>query len=161
MTHGFVTSDTRGRKLDYDAPDAQYADVLREAEKGEPTNTLDLIDALWWRLRNQRREIARLHQQKRAAKLPPLHVDPTGTTREPPHCPSCSCGTTDRRRPAAIPTEGVLEVGLTSDETSVVLNHPQIEQDEHGGHIIFSPQQAQEFARLLLKKAGECSNVVR
>jgi hypothetical protein len=22
----------------------------------------------------------------------PVHSDPTGKTREPPHCPSCSCG---------------------------------------------------------------------
>lgn len=22
----------------------------------------------------------------------PVHVDPTGSTREPPHCPTCSCG---------------------------------------------------------------------
>jgi hypothetical protein len=26
------------------------------------------------------------------SKSPPCHPDPTGKTREPPHCPSCSCG---------------------------------------------------------------------
>lgn len=26
------------------------------------------------------------------AKIIPVHVDATGATREPPHCPTCSCG---------------------------------------------------------------------
>lgn len=32
----------------------------------------------------------------RGAVIVPVHADPTGTTREPPHCPSCSCGMADR-----------------------------------------------------------------
>lgn len=33
---------------------------------------------------------------------PQYHVDPTGLKREPPHCPSCSCG---------MPEPGILEAG--------------------------------------------------
>lgn len=51
---------------------------------------------------------------------------------------------------------GVLEVGLTADETMVVMNHPQIDQDERGGHILFTADQARNLGELLLKKAGEC-----
>jgi len=29
---------------------------------------------------------------KPTAPETPIHRDPTGSTREPPHCPSCSCG---------------------------------------------------------------------
>lgn len=44
----------------------QFKAVLDQAEKGEPVNSLDLIDALWWRVRNQRREIAKLHEKRRS-----------------------------------------------------------------------------------------------
>jgi hypothetical protein len=27
-----------------------------------------------------------------AVETSPVHADPTGTTREPPHCPTCACG---------------------------------------------------------------------
>lgn len=50
-------------ELQSDSPDGQFAAVLQDAEKGEPINTQDLINALWWRLRNQRREIARVNEQ--------------------------------------------------------------------------------------------------
>lgn len=50
-----------------------------------------------------------------------------------------------------------LEVGLTEDETEVIINHPDLEPDENGcGHIIFSPHEARVLAGLLLKKADEC-----
>lgn len=64
----FVSSDTLRRELTGDPPDGQYAALLKEAERGEAVNTLDLIDALWWRLRNQRREIARLMKERDTAR---------------------------------------------------------------------------------------------
>jgi len=66
--------------------------------------------------------------------------------RPAPHCASCCCGASD-----VPPTNGVLQVGLTHDESSVVLNHPQIDQDELGGYLIFSPQQARHLGELLMK----------
>jgi len=50
-------------ELSHDSPDGQFAAVLHEAEKGRPVNGQDLINALWWRVRNQRREISRLHER--------------------------------------------------------------------------------------------------
>lgn len=51
-----------------------------------------------------------------------------------------------------IPTAGCLFVGHYRGE--VVVNHPDIDPDEDGvGHIVFSPQQARDFAALLLKAA--------
>ena len=49
--------------------------------------------------------------------------------------------------------EGFVEVGCNeSDE--VVVNHPDLKPDENGvGHIVFSPKQARNFAKLLLKNA--------
>lgn len=128
----FVTSDILRRELTGDPPGGQYAAVLKEAERGEAVNTLDLIDALWWRLRNQRREIARLMkerdtarrsleltqaQQRQAAieieRLSEGHeniqrINDNGAkeierlrgklnfaNREPPHCPSCNCGSSE------------------------------------------------------------------
>jgi hypothetical protein len=38
----------------------------------------------------------RIDAYLRAAEKTIAHRDPTGTTREPPHCPSCSCGMADR-----------------------------------------------------------------
>lgn len=69
---------------------------------------IEEIDALkksrlWWIRRynimadvieSKDAEIARLRQTV------PAHVDPTGTTREPPHCPTCSCGLKDASRTA-------------------------------------------------------------
>ncbi len=50
--------------------------------------------------------------------------------------------------------EGYVEVG-TDGSGNVVLNHPQMETDEHGvGHIIFSPRQARDFAHILLKQTA-------
>ena len=39
---------------------ALFLRVLSEHEKGQPVNGQDLLNALMWRVRNQRREIARL-----------------------------------------------------------------------------------------------------
>lgn len=39
---------------------ALFLRVLKEYEKGRPVNTQDLINALAWRVNNQRREIKRL-----------------------------------------------------------------------------------------------------
>ena len=43
-----------------------------------------------------------------------------------------------------------LEVG-TDDGGNVVVNHPAIDQDENGGHIVFTPDEADNLALLLLK----------
>jgi hypothetical protein len=53
--------------------------------------------------------------------------------------------------------EKYLEVGLTSDEREVVINHPDLQPDANGvGHIVFSAAQARHLAKLLLRKADEC-----
>jgi len=50
---------------------------------------------------------------------------------------------------------GYLEVG-TNGRGEVVVNHPDLLPDENGiGHIVFSPEQARNFAALLLRKAQE------
>ena len=47
----------------------------------------------------------------------------------------------------------ILEVGL-NDRNEVVINHPDLQPDENGvGHIIFTPEQARQLARLLFLKA--------
>jgi hypothetical protein len=53
------------------------------------------------------------------------------------------------------PPNGFLEVGV-NESGEVVINHPDLQPDENGvGHIVFSPAQARNLARLLLKKADE------
>lgn len=48
---------------------------------------------------------------------------------------------------------GALEVG-TNGKGEVIINHPDLERDEHGiAHIVFSPNQARNLARLLNEKA--------
>lgn len=42
---------------------AMFLRTLREHEKCQPVNVQDLINALMWRVGNQRREIARLHEE--------------------------------------------------------------------------------------------------
>jgi hypothetical protein len=50
--------------------------------------------------------------------------------------------------------KGYLEVGACNGE--VVVNHPDLQPDENGvGHIVFSSQEARDFARSLLARAGE------
>jgi hypothetical protein len=43
----------------------------------------------------------------------------------------------------------------------VVINHPKIQQDERGGHITFTPQQARHLAKLLVEKADEAEKSPR
>lgn len=50
-----------------EAPPGFYFRVLTEHEKGQPVNAQDLINALMWRVKNQRREIARFHEPLRKA----------------------------------------------------------------------------------------------
>lgn len=51
--------------------------------------------------------------------------------------------------------EGYLEVGA-NENGEIVINHPDLKPDENGvGHIVFSPGQARNLARLLLKNAEE------
>lgn len=47
-------------ELDPDSPEVQFADVLKELEAGRPINPLDAINALQWKVQNQRRTLARL-----------------------------------------------------------------------------------------------------
>ena len=44
---------------------ALFLRVLREHEKGQPVNGQDLINALMWRVKNQKREISRLNEALR------------------------------------------------------------------------------------------------
>lgn len=48
-----------------EAPPGFYLRVLTEHEKGQPVNAQDLINALMWRVKNQKREIARLNEALR------------------------------------------------------------------------------------------------
>ena len=53
--------------------------------------------------------------------------------------------------------KGVLEVG-TNGAGEVVINHPDLMPDENGiGHIVFSPGQAFDLAKLLLAKSVDAS----
>jgi hypothetical protein len=50
------------------------------------------------------------------------------------------------------PTKGYVEVG--DDGLDVIVNHPDLQPDDKGvGHIVFSPDEARHFARLLLNRA--------
>jgi hypothetical protein len=52
---------------------------------------------------------------------------------------------------------GFLEVGVSADGREVVINHPDLQPDARGvGHIVFSPDEARDLARVLLRKADEC-----
>lgn len=52
---------------------------------------------------------------------------------------------------------GWLIVGLTEDETEVIINHPDLQPDANGcGHIIFSPREARALAAVLVDKADQC-----
>jgi len=52
-------------RLTPDAPTEQFQAVLHDHDKGQPVNAQDLINALMWRVRNQRHEIAKLHERLR------------------------------------------------------------------------------------------------
>lgn len=48
---------------------------------------------------------------------------------------------------------GVLEVGC-NEHGEVIINHPDLKPDAEGvGHIVFSPQQVRNLARILLRQA--------
>jgi hypothetical protein len=54
---------------------------------------------------------------------------------------------------------GVLEVGC-NEQGEVVINHPDLKPDADGvGHIVFSPDQARNLAKLLTKHAGSVATV--
>ena len=56
---------------------------------------------------------------------------------------------------------GFLEVGL-NDGGEIVVNHPDLTPDENGvGHIVFSPNQARNLARLLDKHADQSERDAR
>lgn len=81
---GMDPSDTRVLpdmpELRHDSPKTQFADVFSELDKGYPVNTQDAMNALWWKVRNQQREIARLHQKSVAEpELEPIYVAGPGT----------------------------------------------------------------------------------
>lgn len=57
LTIPLITPDTTSS--------AFFIRVLSEHEKGLPVNAMDLINALMWRVKNQRKEIARLHERNR------------------------------------------------------------------------------------------------
>lgn len=60
-----------------------------------------------------------------------------------------------RREEPADVNAGFLEVGR-NDNFEIVVNHPDLKPDENGvGHIVFSPRQARQFARLLMKHSHE------
>lgn len=62
---------------------------------------------------------------------------------------------TRTREYANVLAGGFLEVG-TTETGEVVVNHPDLKPDKHGvGHIVFSPEQARHFAKLLLTKAAD------
>jgi hypothetical protein len=52
-------------RLTPDAPAEQFTAILRDHDKGHPVNAQDLINALMWRVKNQRHEISKLHERLR------------------------------------------------------------------------------------------------
>lgn len=56
-------------RLTLTAPTEQITAVLRDWEKGRPVNTQDLINALAWRVSNQRQELSKLHERLRRERL--------------------------------------------------------------------------------------------
>lgn len=69
--------------------------------------------------------------------------------------------TRNRRDEPADVNAGTLEVGR-NDRYEVIVNHPDLKPDADGvGHIVFSPRQARQFARLLLKHAAEAVDEYR
>jgi hypothetical protein len=46
-----------------ESPPGLYMRVLSEHEKGQPVNAQDLINALMWRVKNQRRELSLLQRR--------------------------------------------------------------------------------------------------
>ena len=53
--------------------------------------------------------------------------------------------------------KNTLEVG-TNGAGEVVINHPDLQRDEHGvGHIVFSVEQARSLGNLMLSKAADAA----
>lgn len=78
-----MTTLTAGNpELRPDSPDIQFADVLKELDRGVPVNTQDAINALQWTRQNQRREIARLHEKRTELRDAARNFHDT-------YCPSC------------------------------------------------------------------------
>lgn len=61
-------------ELSADSPDIHFAAVLKEYERGEPISASDLINALSWRVRNQRKRIADLEHKVQELENPSAHV---------------------------------------------------------------------------------------
>lgn len=72
-----ITPDTTSSAL--------FIRTLSEHEKGQPVNGQDLINALMWRVKNQRKEIARL-QEKRGSPEPRVCA-----SRDADHCDYPDC----------------------------------------------------------------------
>lgn len=73
------------------------------------------------------------------------------------YCRSLKAG--EQTNLPAPPRAGYLEVGVSEDETEVIINHPDLQADADGcGHIVFSPQQAISFEQTVLKHAHSCKN---
>lgn len=63
---------------------------------------------------------------------------------------------------SAGPTAGFLEVGRSIDGLEVIVNHPDLKPDADGvGHIVFSPAEARNLARLLNQHASEAELAAR
>ena len=68
---------------------------LCKSRKGHFEKASD--DGVWVLYEDAQAAIDRLEKKCAAlAKVAyPVHPDPTGKTREPPHCPTCDCGSTE------------------------------------------------------------------
>lgn len=54
------------------------------------------------------------------------------------------------------PVGGELIVGLTAEGDEVVILHPKLQADKDGvGHLVFSADQAENLARILMKKVRD------
>lgn len=76
------------------APAEQFKAVLDAAEKGEFVNAQDLINALWWRVRNQRGELRKKNQD--VERLRAEVKCPCGVAYlrvEGGYVPVCACAT--------------------------------------------------------------------
>jgi hypothetical protein len=63
---------------------------------------------------------------------------------------------------SAGPAQGHLIIGLTPDETEVVLNVPTTPGNSTlWEHVIFSPEQAESIGKLFLAKAKQCRRADR
>lgn len=62
-----------------------------------------------------------------------------------------------RLRSAAIAGPGTIEIGVSPDETEVIVNLPYTPDNGSGYvHYVFTPDQARHAGRSLIDKADEC-----